>query len=204
MESSPEAVRGPQLAGIALPDRLDDWEAVGFGVTGELVSVGDLTVALGRGISEPHWWFEPAVLGSIHGIPCTSPEESPGGANPNGANGVDHIVVMSPNLAATTAALEERGFELRRSRPLGSQEQRFFWAGTTIIELAGPAVPTGTGPASIWGLALVCDDLDAAKALLGQSLSDPKDAVQPGRRIAAIRTEDHNISITIALMSPHR
>lgn len=196
-------MRGPQLAGIALSDRSDDWEAAGFRVVDRLVSVGGLTVALDGAMNEPQWWFEPDVPGPIHGIPCAVAEQSSGQDNPNGAHGVDHIVVMTPNLETTTAAFEERGFELRLARPIGSKEQRFFWAGTTIIEVVGPSVPIGAGPAHIWGLALVCDDLHAAKELLGESLSDPKDAVQPGRRIAAIRTEDHNISITIALMSPH-
>ncbi len=203
MEGSPQAVRGPQLTGIALSDRSEDWAAVGFTVTDDVVSVGDLTIVLAQPTEEPQWRFEPDVAGSIHGIPCAASAHNPGRTNPNGANGIDHVVVMTPNLAATTGAFEERGFELRRSRPIDSQEQRFFWAGSTIIELVGPQVPSGPGPASIWGLALVCDDLDRAKALLGPSLSNPKDAVQPGRRISAIRTGDHNISITIALMSPH-
>ncbi|MBT8241109.1 MAG: hypothetical protein KJN63_07765 [Acidimicrobiia bacterium] len=196
-------MRGPQLAGIALADRSDDWEAVGFEATDGVVSIGALTVSLGRAVEEPQWWFEPELSGTIHGISNAASAPNPQRSNPNGADAVDHIVVTSPNLATTTAAFEEHGFELRRSRPAGSQEQRFFWAGTTIIEVVGPAVPTADGPAQIWGIALVTPDLDASKALLGERLSDPKDAVQTGRRIAAIRTGQHNISITIALMSPH-
>jgi hypothetical protein len=191
------------LAGIALADRSEDWEDVGFNPADGVVRVGDLTVSLGRDIAEPQWWFEPEVSGSIHGIPNAASVPSSHPSNPNGADAVDHIVVLSPNLATTTAAFEEHGFELRRSRPIHTREQRFFWAGTTIIELVGPAVPAADGPAQIWGVALVSPDLDASKAFLGDRLSDPKDAVQPGRRIAAIRTVEHNISITIALMSPH-
>ncbi len=195
-------MRGPQLAGIALPDPATAWEAVGFSVADNAVWIGDLTVAVGRPIGEPQWWFEPTLTSPIHGVHQAAPAEKPDRTNPNGAISVDHIVVMSPNLATTTAALEEQGFELRRSRPIGNKEQRFFWAGTVIIEVVGPAVPEAEGPARIWGLALVSDDIDASKSLLGERLSDPKDAVQPGRRIAAIRTSEHNISVTLALMSP--
>jgi len=205
VEGCQETVRGPQLAGISISDRADDWETVGFQVSNGLVSVGNLTVAVDRPVPDPHWWFEPHLTGSIHGIGHADP--SPGSApvvkNPNGANAVDHIVVFTPNLATTTAAFEEHGFELRRSRPIETQEQRFFWAGTTIIEVVGPAVAESDGPAHIWGLALVSDDLDASKELLGGNMSDPKNAVQPGRRIAAIRTAENKISVTIALMSPH-
>jgi hypothetical protein len=195
-------VRGPQLAGVALPDPATAWEAVGFNVADNAVSIGDLTVAVGRPVCESQWWFEPALTRPLHGLQQAAPAENPNLTNPNGAISVDHIVVMSPNLDATTAALEEQGFELRRSRPVGVREQRFFWAGTVIIEVVGPAVPEAEGPASLWGLALVSDDIDASKALLGERLSDPKDAVQPGRRIAAIRTAENHISITIALMTP--
>ncbi|MFW2383661.1 MAG: VOC family protein [Acidimicrobiales bacterium] len=198
-------MRGPQLAGIVVSDNAEDWEAVGFQVNNGLVSIGTLTVAVNRPVTEPQWWFEPQVTSSIHGIGHADP--SPRSAlavkNTNGANAVDHIVVITPNLATTTAEFEEHGFELRRSRPRQDQEQRFFWAGTTIIEVVGPAVAESAGPAHIWGLALVSDDLDASKELLGDRMSDPKEAVQPGRRIAAIRTAQHKISVTIALMSPH-
>ncbi len=187
---------------MALPDPAIAWEVVGFNIVDNSVSVGDLTVALGRPIGRPQWWFEPSLTSPIHGVDQALPAENPGRSNPNGATSVDHIVVMSPNLETTTAALEEQGFELRRSRPIGKQEQRFFWAGTVIIEVVGPGVPEAEGPARIWGLALVSEDLDASKALLGERLSDPKDAVQPGRRIAAIRTAEHDISIMLALMTP--
>ncbi|MGZ0218146.1 MAG: hypothetical protein ACKVIY_03890 [Acidimicrobiales bacterium] len=59
------------------------------------------------------------------------------------------------------------------------------------------------GEAALWGLALTCDDLDRAKDTLGDVLSDPKTAVQPGRRIATLRTRDLDISAPIALLSPH-
>ena len=42
-----------------------------------------------------------------------------------------------------------------------------------------------SGPAGFWGLAFVVDDLDAAVASFGEGhVSEPRPAVQEGRRIA--------------------
>jgi hypothetical protein len=55
----------------------------------------------------------------------------------------------------------------------------------------------------VFGLALVADDLDATAAQLGELLSTPKPAVQPGRRIAGLRGAQVGISVPVAVMSPH-
>ncbi len=196
----------PQLCGISLPDPSDPWAQAGFDVRDDRLHIGSLTVALGRPIQRAAWNFEPSVADTIDGIPSDQPAPVQPEAvvdHPNGAVAVDHIVVMTPDLDRTTNALADTGIELRRSRPIGDREQRFFWAGDTIIEMVGPTEPEGDRPASIWGLALVSEDLDASKNTLGALLSDPRDAVQPGRRIAAIRTKELGISVTIALMTPH-
>ena len=199
-------MRGPQLVGIAVADEPQRWADVGFDVEAGRVVIGNLTIALGQPVDRPGWWFDPALDGSVHGIASVDAlkVQQTAAEHSNGAVAVDHVVVTSPNVATTTVEFEERGFSLRKTRQVGSNEQRFFWAGDTIIELVGPAVATDPGPAEIWGIALVSDDLDESKRQLGDRLSDPRDAVQPGRRIAAIRTKEYDISITIALMSPHR
>ena len=81
-------------------------------------------------------------------------------------------------------------------------QQRFFRLGGVILELVGAAEPTGDGPMSIWGLACNVADIDAAAQRLGPACGAPKDAVQPGRRIATVRTRDLGISLPIALMTP--
>ena len=82
-------------------------------------------------------------------------------------------------------------------------QQRFFRMGEAILELVGPPQRAGDGPCRIWGYALVTDDIDASAAHLGDRCSPPKPAVQPGRRIATIRTRELGIGPTIALMTPH-
>ncbi|MEZ5341941.1 MAG: hypothetical protein R2706_10965 [Acidimicrobiales bacterium] len=88
--------------------------------------------------------------------------------HPNGVSGLDHVVVMSPDVERTVAALQTSGFEPRRRRVIEAasppRQQVFFWIGPTILELVGPMEPTSTGPATIWGLAVVSDDIDQSNS----------------------------------------
>lgn len=124
-------------------------------------------------------------------------------AHPLGASGLDHVVVLTADLERTSAAIAEAtGCELKRIRELGSMRQGFhrIGRGGLIVELVErPDLPEG--PAAFWGLVLIVDDLDAACALIGADrISAPKDAVQPGRRIATIRA-DVGLGLPVALMS---
>jgi hypothetical protein len=85
--------------------------------------------------------------------------------------------------------------------------QTFCWAGDVIVEIVGPLEPVGDAAgaaATFFGLALVADDLDATAAQLGDLLGPPRDAVQPGRRIAGLRHRSVGISLPVAVMTPHR
>ena len=121
-----------------------------------------------------------------------------------GAIGLDHVVVMTSQLDRTSAAIASAtGCELKRIREVGTMRQGFhrIGSGGLIVELVErPEVPDG--PAAFWGLVINVDDLDAACALLGTDrISPPKDAVQPGRRIATIRGEV-GLGLPVALMTP--
>ncbi len=59
------------------------------------------------------------------------------------------------------------------------------------------------GPARLWGLAFGVDDLERTAQSLGDLLGAPRDAVQPGRRIATLRGEA-GLGPAIAFMSPGR
>jgi catechol 2,3-dioxygenase-like lactoylglutathione lyase family enzyme len=118
--------------------------------------------------------------------------------HPNGAVRVDHVVMLTPDVDRTVEELESQGFDLRRRRegatPGGSARQAFFRAGEPILEVV--EAPEGTsvardrdGPARLWGLAFVVDDMDHTVRALGDLLGRPRDAVQPGRQIATLRAE---------------
>ncbi len=124
--------------------------------------------------------------------------------HPVGAVGLDHVVVTTPDLERTSAALAEAtGCELKRVRQVGTMRQGFhrIGPGGLIVELVErPDVPDG--PATFWGLVVNVEDLDAACALIGADrVSAPKDAVQPGRRIATMRPEV-GLGLPVALMTP--
>ena len=120
-----------------------------------------------------------------------------------GATGLDHVVVSTHDLERTSAAIASAtGCELKRIRELGTMRQGFhrIGRGGLIVELVErPDLPVG--PAAFWGVVLIVEDLDAACDLIGPDrISAPKDAVQPGRRIATIRA-DVGLGLPVALMT---
>src|SRR5262245_25320025 len=124
-------------------------------------------------------------------------------AHPLGAQSIDHLVIVTDSLARTTGAIAEAtGAEVRRIRESGDLRQGFHRIGGLIVEVVERAgLPPG--PASVWGLALVVEDLDAACTRLGAELiGEARDAVQPGRRIATLQPAA-GVGIPLALMTPH-
>lgn len=120
-----------------------------------------------------------------------------------GAGGLDHVVVMTPDLERTSAAVAEAtGCELKRVREVGAMQQGFhrIGPGGLIVEIVTrPDIPAG--PATFWGLVINVDDIDVACERIGpERVSAPKDAVQPGRRIATIR-DDVGLGVPVALMT---
>ncbi len=143
---------------------------------------------------------------AVHQADPPSPAASPatgGGAHENGANLVDHVVVMTPDLDRTSAAITAAlGLERRRVRDAGrGVTQGFFRAGEVILEVVqSPHVPAGD--AAPWGLVFVVDDLDAVCERLGPDLVGlPKAAVQPGRFIASVREPAAGLGVPLAFMS---
>jgi hypothetical protein len=53
---------------------------------------------------------------------------------------------------------------------------------------------------SFWGLAFIAPDLDATVAGLGDRVSEIRDAVQPGRRIATLR-RSAGLTVPVALIT---
>ena len=79
-----------------------------------------------------------------------------GGEHPNGALAVDHVVVSTPDVARTFAALGRAGLDLRRERRAGTPEQPlrqgFYVMGGALLEVVGPATTSGDAPpaAAFW------------------------------------------------------
>lgn len=205
------------LTELVVGDEPSAWAAGGFAVDGDRTTIGSVTVRLAgasgrRGIIG--WTLaglDPeAADGGIDGLPTTLVDEHTTPSPVEHANGTaafDHLVLITPDLDRTTGALEAVGIEARRSRDVGTPDaprrQVFFWLGEPILELVGPAEPTGDGPSRFYGVACTVADIDATALALGERVGRVKDAVQPGRRITTLRHKDLDMSVPVAFMSSH-
>jgi len=200
-----------EIAELAVGDEPEAWRASGFRVEGDgTCQVGGVRLRIvGRadGPGMRGWTLTLAGPSTVDGVPTGWADGPPVGADDpgahlNGVTGIDHVVALTPDLDRTTAALSAIGLEARRTRDAGrGRVQRFFRLGTVILELVGPAEPTGEGPARLWGLAFTVADLDATVAALAGRIGDAKEAVQPGRRIATLHAGE-DVSVPVAFMSP--
>jgi hypothetical protein len=193
------------------------WRGVGFSVDGDMCVVGETRIRLAAGdpgLGVTAWSLRGvADAGDLDGLPTTGSDRPPppaAAAHPNGVTGLDHLVVVTPDLGRTVAVLGEAGLDLRRVReeptPAGAPRQAFFRLGAVILEvIQEPAEAIeragGDHPAFFWGLAFTAPDLDATVSSLGDRVGDIRDAVQPGRRIATLR-RSAGLTIPIALMTP--
>ncbi|HWK16210.1 MAG TPA: hypothetical protein VNR66_02040 [Solirubrobacteraceae bacterium] len=200
------AAARPALAELRLADPPARWEALGFRVEADAAIVlGGVRLTLGApGEGIVAWTLTgiSARVGDIDGLATgvaapAGPEPS---AHPNGALALDHVVVLTPDFERTAGALEQAELPLRRIRDAGGFRQGFRRLGPAILELV-EAVGAPAGPARFWGLVAIVEDLDGLAARLGDRVGAVKPAVQPGRRIATVRTSA-GLGPALAFMSP--
>ena len=208
---------GVTIDAIEIADPLDAWSAAGFTVDADGTSVvGAVRLRLvgrdGERKRIQSWSLRgvPEGTQSIDGL-VTTTSDAPMPAPVTHANGVsliDHLVIMSPDVDRTIAALNGAGLPTLRTRNVDPEQygfearQTFFRLGEVILELIGPNEPQGDGPAAFFGLAYTVDDIDTLPAFYGEHLGSVKDAVQPGRRITTLRHKDLGLSVATAFMSP--
>jgi Glyoxalase-like domain len=212
---------GPPLTidELVIADPPAAWRAAGFHVEGDRCLVGAVRLRLvgpGPARGMVGWSIRGAATLDLDGLPTAASTSPPPAASrtphPNGVVSIDHVVVLTPDIDRTTAALRDAGFDLRRERegptPGGSTRQSFFRMGDAILEIV--QAPEGTriagdrnGPARHWGISFLVEDLERTAASLGDLLGEPRAAVQPGRRIATLRKEA-GLGPAIAFMTPGR
>lgn len=199
-----------QLVGLTIGDDPAAWRAVGFTIDADRLTVAGVTIHL-VGAAGPRgllaWSLAPAV-GEVDGLAHRpTPTAVAVRRHPNGVTGVDHVVVGTPDVDRTLEALAAVDLRPRRRVDAlrgGDRTYAFFLLGTCVLEVIGPAThdPARTpGPATFVGLAFLADDLDAV-AGLPDVAGDPRDAIQPGRRIVTLRTHEHDVSVPLALLTP--
>lgn len=185
-----------RLTGIRLGTTAATLGRLGLAVDAGRAGVGGVTLEAAPG---------EGILGlAVEGAPADGPlplcpvPSIPDGDHPLGAVAVDHVVVLTGDVDGTIAAL---GTTPRRIDERDGRRYGFVVAGTALLEFVGPTAPDDR-PARPWGLALTVADLGAAAMLLGPALGAPKDAVQPGRRIATVRHAEIGLGVPTVLLTP--
>jgi hypothetical protein len=206
----------PTIDELTIADEPARWRALGFAVSEDSCMIGAVSVRFigadaGRGIVG--WSLREIASTDLDGLATSVSERGlpePAPVHPNGVLAIDHVVAMSPDFERSVEVLQGAGLDLRRIRdeptPAGAPRQAFFRLGREILELvqepeAVVALAGGVDrPARFWGLALLVEDLDWSVQRIGAGVSEPRAAVQPGRRIATVR-RDAGLAVPLALMS---
>ena len=195
-----------KLASVLLPGDVEPWSGVGFSPDdGGRLCFANGAVEFGRdrpGLSIDDSGADVAT--DVEGIPIRRGQVHLGSGHANGAVELDHIVIMTPSLDRTSAAVADMlGLEQRRVRETSDVRQAFHrfadhdGARGCIIEI----VENGrVGRTDIWGLVVIVDDLDVAVAAAPDLIGRPKAAVQAGRRIATV-SRAAGLTTAVAFMS---
>lgn len=171
------------LAELDTGDSPAAWAALGFG---DPVVIGPVTVRCdGCGGGVRGWTLAGDGRGAVDGIPTRWVAD---GVADRGD--LDHVVVITDSLDRTVDALVAvGGDERRRAGPMS-----FVRLGPIIEVVERP----GVDAPFVWGLVAVVDDLASLPADL---VGEPKDAVQPGRRIVTARAVP-GLETALAFMTP--
>ncbi len=201
--------REPELAELTIADPPERWRALGFEVDHEEghLDLGGVRIWLGsrngaRGITSWAMRYIDEVP-SIDGLDTPEPlmrHPPPFATHPNGATGLDHLVVATPNFDRTSAALRAVGIALKRTVENEGTRQGFVRLGPAILELVSPPSLEDHGP-RFWGLTIVVISLEELADRLGPHLREIRPAVQPQRRIATLAASA-GLSTQVAFMSP--
>jgi hypothetical protein len=219
--------REPELAEVNIADPAEAWTGLGFDVDEDRnLDLGGVRLRLGakgqRGIVS--WSLRRVnAMGSIDGLATPVPRmlrPPPFKTHPNGATGLDHVVVTTPEFDRTAEAFRRAGLALKRTQEIGRGKQGFRRVGPAILELvqlsgdpadaeaagvvgrtAPGATAAGGGDSSFWGLVVVVVSLEDLADRLGDRLGEIRPAVQPGRLIAALK-HTPEIGHALAFMTP--
>jgi hypothetical protein len=112
---------------------------------------------------------------------------------------LDHVVLLVPDLEDAIATMGAVGESPRLRMEVRGRPTAFFRVGPLLEVIESPV-----RQASLYGLALVTEESLEAIALkwrsMGRDVTDPRPAIQPGRRIMTVRATEAGL----AVMSPDK
>jgi hypothetical protein len=202
----------PELVALEIADPPERWEALGFSVSPDrVIELGGVSLRLGADGEGIVAWTLRGIeaTSSIDGLPTRVIDQSVGRegpgerrghddpGHPNGAVAIDHVVILTPDFDGTADAVATAGMPLRREAERNGARQGFRRLGPAIMEI----VQAPEGPTRFWGLVVIVSDLDALSERLGDLLRETRPAVQPGRRIAPLRSKA-GLGPAVAFMDP--
>ena len=195
------------IAEFVLSAPSEPWERIGLTVRDGVAQVGTVRLRFVPGADGVvGWGIADGLLDvpQIDGLPTAAVPASPPDApqHPMDVNGFDHIIVTTTSIDRTSAEIERcTGEGLRRIREVPGIKQGFHRIGEVIVEVVETDRVTD-GQAHFGGLVINVNDLDALCERLGLDvISEPRTAVQPGRRIASIR-KTAGLGLPVAIMTP--
>lgn len=196
-----------RLASVVVGGRPDPWLALGFTVDGRgVMAFENGSIELDTDASgmvalrvERTGATDPAS--DLDGVLLTSGTCVPAAAHPNGCFQLDHVVIVTPSIERTSAAIEATlGLAQRRVRETETVRQAFhrFDDRGCIVELVESA---RADRAALWGLVVNTADLHGFVAQCDPDvLGELKPAVQPGRSIVTVRPSA-GLGVAVAVMS---
>lgn len=205
-------MRPVRLTALWVPGDAAPWRALGFTLVGDAIPLANGAIRVGAGgaalaVAGPEVGGPEPVPGTVEGIPIRIGDPVAPVDHRNGAVELDHVVIMTDSLQRTSESVDASlGLEQRRIRETPTVRQAFHRfadddrepgvRGCIIEVVESP----GVAEVSLWGVVVIVDDLEAAVDAAGGLVGAPRDAVQPGRRIATV-SRAAGLPLAVALMS---
>lgn len=192
-----------RLASVVVGGEPPAWEALGFAVVAGVIPMANGAIEVDPAAAGPvalHIDGVDDLAADVDGVALRPGRTASPVEHPNGCFELDHVVIMTPSIDVTSAAIERvLGLPQRRVRETETVRQAFhrFDERGCIVELVERA---DIERPMLWGLVVNTVDLDGLVERAGDLVGPPRAAVQPGRRIATVRSAAR-LGCAVAVMS---
>jgi hypothetical protein len=107
---------------------------------------------------------------------------------------LDHVVLLVPDLEDAIATMDSAGYAPRLRMEVGGRPTAFFRVGPVLEVIQSPVRRE-----ALFGIALVTDEALEVVVLrwrsMGLTVTDPRPAIQPGRRIFTVKETEAGLAV---------